>query len=67
MSLYHFVDFMYVFIFIFSLLLSVLWIYSKKGNPYVGWFDKILVLIFTPLVFLTTFSFILMGIGFVFN
>ncbi|CAI3134041.1 hypothetical protein MWMV14_MWMV14_01619 [Acinetobacter baumannii] len=67
MTLLYFVNFMYVVIFVVSLVLSFLWVYSKKNSPYVNWFDKFLVVIFIPLILLTTFSFILMAIGYFFN
>lgn len=52
---YIFYRFFLVFVFINSIVLSIIWVFSKRNNPYIHWFDKILVLFFIPVTSLSFF------------
>ncbi|AIS08136.1 hypothetical protein BTG84_16015 [Acinetobacter baumannii] len=55
MGFISFIDFFLVFVFITSIVLSIIWVFSKRNNPYIHWFDKILVLFFIPVISLSFF------------
>lgn len=63
MDFYSFATFFYIVIFVVSLVLSIIWVLSQKENPYLSLFDKLLVLIFTPVISLVLYSFILLIYG----
>ncbi len=48
---------------IFSLLGGILKVYLLKENPYVHWFDKVLIIIFMPLIGVLLFLFVIMVFG----
>jgi hypothetical protein len=59
MSFYSFAMFFYIVILVVSVVLSVIWFLSQKDNPYLSLFDKLLIIIFAPVISLILYSFIL--------
>ncbi len=63
MNLINFLDFFSVMILIVSITLSLIWFFNQKNNPYLHWFDKVLVLFFMPLTCLSFFLLLVMSTG----
>ncbi|EPL5530207.1 hypothetical protein [Acinetobacter baumannii] len=53
-------------VFIGSLIFSIVKIIGLKENPYIHWFDKILIIIFYPFSIVVSFLFFIMVVGLIF-
>ncbi|HFE9760227.1 hypothetical protein QZK09_16870 [Acinetobacter baumannii] len=53
-------------VFIGSLIFSIVKIIGLKENPYIHWFDKVLIIIFYPFSIVVSFLFFIMVVGLIF-
>ncbi len=53
-------------VFIGSLIFSIVKIIGLKDNPYIHWFDKILIVLFYPFTTVLSFLFLIMLVGLIF-
>ncbi|EQB3344471.1 hypothetical protein [Acinetobacter baumannii] len=53
-------------VFIGSLIFSIVKIIVLKENPYIHWFDKVLIIIFYPFSIVVSFLFFIMVVGLIF-
>lgn len=54
------------FLFIGSLIFSIIKIIGLKENPYINWFDKVLIVVFYPITAVLSFLFLIMVVGLIF-
>lgn len=70
MNSYIFGDFilmlLIVLVYLGALIFSIVKIIGLKENPYIHWFDKVLIIIFYPFVTVVSFLFFIMIVGLIF-